>query len=66
MPKFIVHCDSGFCGVNEDVIVEAEDSDEADRIAEEWWIEQVSLYANVTCEITPENEEEYEGYQEIT
>lgn len=65
MYKFLVHCDSGFCGVNEDVIVTADCASDAEEIAYDWWFDTVSPVTVVELKIDKDNAEEYEGYEEI-
>lgn len=64
MPKFLVHCDTGFCGVNEDVVVVADDEQTAESTACMWWDEQVEPSVNVIKELK-ETDDDYDDYQEI-
>ncbi len=65
MPKYLVHCDTGFCGVNDDVIVTAESESEAEEQAQQWWDDQVSPSVDVTQEIDKDSDE-FDDYEEIT
>jgi len=65
MPKYLIACDSGFCGVNEKFVVEADDESTAEETALERWTEECALSANVEREI-PEDDEEIDWYEEIT
>ena len=64
MPKYLVQCDTGFCGVNETVVVTAEDESEAEGMAQEWWNETVAPSVTVEKEFE-DGDEDAEGYQEI-
>jgi hypothetical protein len=64
VPKYIIECESGFCGVNDTVIIDADSEEQAEDQALEWWTEQVSPSANVIKEAT-EEEIEDGGYEEI-
>jgi hypothetical protein len=52
--RFRVHCDTNFCGVNEEVVVEAADEDEAEAIAIDWWNETVYPFVVVNGETEEE------------
>jgi len=65
MPKYLVHCDTNWCGTNEDFIVEANDEDEAAEKAQAHWEEEAQLSSYVTREID-ESDEEFDWYTEIT
>ena len=62
MPLFKVECTSGFCGVDEIVIVDATDESEAEEIAQEWWSDQV---APSTGGAEETSESDAEGYERI-
>ena len=64
MPKYLVHCDTGFCGVNDDVVVTAESESEAEEMALEWWNDSVAISADVTQEID-ENSDEFDDYEDL-
>ena len=64
MPKYLVHCDTGFCGVNETVIVNANDESEAEEIANEWWTETIEPSTTVERELV-ENDDDEDQYPEI-
>ena len=64
MPKYLVHCDSGFCGVNETVIVNANDEGEAEEIANDWWMELIEPSTKVEREMV-ENDDDENQYPEI-
>jgi hypothetical protein len=63
--KFIVRCESGFCGVDEILLVNADTLEEAEEMALAHWTEMLDPSAKVMEEINPDNEAEYEGYEEI-
>jgi hypothetical protein len=55
--RFKVHCDTNFCGVNEEVVVEAADEVEAEAIATiaiDWWNETVYPFVVVNGETEEE------------
>jgi hypothetical protein len=60
MPRYIVECESGFCGVNDTVLVEADDEMEADKIANEWWQDQVAASVSVQNELKSDDDDGYE------
>jgi len=64
MAKYLIHCDTSFCGVNEDVIVEASSESEAEDIAAEWWTETVETNVSVEREMETDDDE-IDFYQEI-
>lgn len=64
MPKYLVHCDTGFCGVNETVIVNANDESEAEDFANDWWIETIEPSTRVERELV-ENDDDEDQYSEI-
>ena len=66
MPKYLVHCSSGFCGVDDNVVIECDDEGGAEDAAREWWNDQVAMDVYVEKEITDEDGDEYDDYQEIT
>jgi hypothetical protein len=63
MPRYIVECESGFCGVNDTVLVEADDEMEADKIANEWWQDQVAASVSVQNELKSNDDDD--GYEQI-
>jgi hypothetical protein len=52
--RFRVHCDTQFCGVSEDIVVEAADENEAESIAIDWWNETVYPFVVVNGETEEE------------
>lgn len=63
MPRYVVECDSGFCGVNETIIVEANNEMVAEDIAYKYWLDMVAFSVTVSHEATEEDEDE--GFSEI-
>lgn len=63
MPKFVIKCSSGWCNVNDTVIVEADDESEAEDLAREWWEGAAALEVVSEGEATDEDLES--GYDEI-
>ena len=59
--RYIVYCTSGLCGVEETIIVDAEDETQAEKFALDFWIE--TLQPAATCE--REATDDDDGYEEI-
>ena len=65
MPKYLIQCCTGFCGVDDRFVVEADDELEAEERAYEYWMEVLEPSATCEGEISEESIEE-NLYYEIT
>lgn len=63
MPKFVVKCASGFCGVTQTYLIEASDAEEAEQWAYREWLDRINPHIKSVEEATEDDENI--GYIEI-
>ena len=63
MPKYLIECATGFCGVDDLFVVEADDELEAEEMAYAYWMEILDPSAICKEEISEESIEENLYYE---
>jgi hypothetical protein len=61
MPKYKIECSSGFASITETIVVDAQSPEDAEAMAEDWWMQELAPDVGTAEEI--ENNDD--GYTEI-